>query len=153
MASVVFSSTAGLLLGILLGGPAQSTARSASAGAAEITVTATDYAFLTLPPMKAGPTVIGFVNQGKVNHEFALARLKSTTTVDQYLRTPPGLQRLALTEGIDGILIAQPGKSATGKLLVDLVKDGTYLVWCSFRDTPDAQPHIVLGMFASFIPR
>ena len=119
----------------------------------EITVAATDYAFLVLPAMQSGPIVIGFANQGKVNHEIAIGRLKPAGTLDEFVKTPPGPQRQALIDGYAGILIARPGKTADGKLWVDLVKGATYVVWCNFRDTPDAPQHMVLGMYTSFTPR
>jgi hypothetical protein len=88
-----------------------------------------------------------------VNHEVAIAKLKSTVSVDQYLKTPPGAPRFALTDGFVGVLVAEPGKSAAGKLLVDLSKGRTYMVWCNFRDTPEAPQHMTLGMYTTFSPR
>ena len=121
--------------------------------AQEITVAATDYAFLALPAIRSGPIVIGFTNQGKVNHEVAIGRLKPDATVDQFVKATPGPQRQALLDGITGILIASPGKTADGKLWADLVKDATYVVWCNFRDKPDAPQHMMLGMYTTFTPR
>ncbi|HEX6628551.1 MAG TPA: hypothetical protein VF105_11365 [Gemmatimonadaceae bacterium] len=119
----------------------------------EITVAATDYAFLALPPIRSGPIVIGFTNQGKVNHEVAIGRLNPGITVDDYVKTPPGPQRLALIDGGMGILIAAPGKTTDGKLWVNAVKGSTYVVWCNFRDKPDAPQHMVLGMYTTFTPK
>ena len=119
----------------------------------EVTVVANDYAFMPLPAIQSGPIVIGFTNQGKVNHEVAIGRLKPTVTVDQYVKTPPGPERLALLDAITGILIAGAGKTADGKLSANLVKDATYVVWCNFRDKPDAPQHMTLGMYTGFTPR
>lgn len=148
MRPIGLGSVASLVLAIVLGQPAE-----AQRKAPEITVAATDYAFLVLPAMQSGPIVIGFANQGKVNHEVAIGRLKPGSTLDEFVKTPPGAQRQALLDGIAGILIARPGKTADGKLWVDLVKGATYVVWCNFRDTPDAPQHMVLGMYTSFTPR
>ena len=119
----------------------------------EITVTATDYAFLTLPAIRPGRTIIGFVNRGKVDHEVAIGRLKATATPEDYVKATPGVQRRALIDGFVGILIAEPGKSGDGKILVNLEKGVNYLVWCGFRDKPDAPQHLALGMYTSFTPR
>ena len=148
MAPIRLGTAAFLALAMLFGQSA-----GAQRKAPEITVAATDYAFLVLPAMQSGPIVIGFANQGKVNHEVAIGRLKPGGTLDEYVKTPPGPQRQALIDGIAGILIARPGKAADGKLWVDLVKGATYVVWCNFRDTPDAPQHMVLGMYTSFTPR
>ncbi|HJQ09722.1 MAG TPA: hypothetical protein VJ840_01705 [Gemmatimonadaceae bacterium] len=121
--------------------------------AREVTVAATDYAFLPLPAIRSGPTLIAFVNRGKVDHEVAIARLRSDVSVDQFLKAPPGPQRRALMDGFVGVLITEPGKTAAAKLSVDLSKGATYMVWCSFRDKPDSPPHIALGMYTAFTPR
>ena len=148
MRPIGLGSLASLVLAILVGQSVE-----AQPKVPEITVAATDYAFLVLPAMPSGPVVIGFSNQGKVNHEVAIGRLKSGATLDEYLKTPPGPQRLVLLDGGTMILIAAPGKTADGKLWVDLVKGATYVVWCNFRDKPDAPQHMLLGMYATFTPR
>ena len=119
----------------------------------EITVAATDYAFLPLPEIKSGPTLFSFVNQGKVNHEVAIVRLKATSVVDTYVKTPPGPERTAQAERSVGILVAAPGKNPDGKIWVDLTKGATYVVLCNFRDKPDMPQHITLGMYTSFTPK
>jgi len=148
MGPIGLGSVASLFLAIAFGQSAEAQRKTP-----EITVAATDYAFLVLPDMQSGPIVIGFANQGKVNHEVAIGRLKSGATLDEYLKTPPGPQRLVLLDGGTMILIAAPGKTADGKLWVDLVKGATYVVWCNFRDKPDAPQHMLLGMYATFTPR
>jgi hypothetical protein len=119
----------------------------------EINVTATDYAFLPLPPIEAGPTLFSFVNQGKVTHEVAIVRLKATSVVETYVKTPPGPERTAQAERSVGILVAAPGMKPDGKIWVDLMKGATYVVLCNFRDKPDAPQHISMGMYTTFIPR
>src|SRR6476660_823834 len=92
----------------------------------EITVVAKDYAFMPLPSIRSGPTVFSFMNQGKVDHELAMLRLKTNSNVEAYVKTPPGPDRRAQVERSVGILIASPGTKADGKLWVDLAKGGTY---------------------------
>jgi len=119
----------------------------------EITVTANDYAFMPLPPIRSGPTVFSFVNQGKVDHEVSIVRLKATANVETYVKTPPGPDRRGQVERSVGILIAAPGGRPDGKIWVDLTKGATYVVLCNFRDKPDAPQHSTLGMYTSFTPR
>jgi len=119
----------------------------------EVTVTANDYAFMPLPAIEAGPTIFGFVNQGTVSHEVAIARLKAATTLAEFVKSTPGPTRAALIERSVGILIAGPGKSPDGKLLVDLIRGATYVVLCNLRDNPGAPQHMTLGMYTSFTPK
>lgn len=150
--ATIATGSAGVLLMMLMGMFPGAEARRGGAPR-EMTVTATDYAFLPLPPIESGATLFSFVNQGTVNHEVAIARLKATTSVETYVKTPPGPERAALVERSVGILIAPPGKPPEGRLLVDLKKGATYIVLCNFRDKPDAPQHMVLGMYTSFTPK
>lgn len=152
MAPIGSGSAAGLLLAILLGLRPGPTTGPVTAPR-EIALAANDYAFMPLPAIEAGPTIFSFVNQGKVNHELAIGRLKPSATVEEYVKASPGAERVALLDGIVGILIARPGVHSDGKLLVDLSKGVKYLVWCNFRDKPDAPQHMMLGMYTSFTPR
>jgi hypothetical protein len=146
------SSSAGVLFMMLLA-LRPGTESPTTSEPREVTVAATDYAFLPLPVIKAGPTLFSFVNQGKVNHEVAIVRLKPTSVVETYVKTPPGPERTAQAERSVGILIAAPGMKPDGKIWVDLRKGATYVVLCNFRDKPDAPQHIAMGMYTTFIPR
>ena len=55
-----------------------------------------------------------------------------------------------LTDGIGGILIAGPGETAMGRLDIDFEAGRTYMLVCNFTDTPEAPPHIELGMVRTF---
>jgi len=119
----------------------------------QIDVVAYDYAFLPLPTViSSGPTIFTFSNQGKFFHEVNIARLKPGTTVAEFTKAE-AIQRREMIERSVGILIAGPGKSPDGRILVNLVKGGTYIAYCQFRDTPDAPAHLMLGMYTSFTPR
>ena len=148
---MIGTSSAGVLLMALALRPGVESRRNIEVR--EITVAATDYAFLPLPEIKSGPTLFSFVNQGKVNHEVAIVRLKPTSVVETYVKTPPGPERTAQAERSVGILIAAPGMKPDGKLWVDLMKGATYVVLCNFRDKPDAPQHITMGMYTTFIPK
>ncbi len=95
-----------------------------------------------------------FANQGKVNHEMSIGRLKPGATIDDLLKVSRegGRLRDLITRSV-GILVAGPGKSPDGRLLVDLIQGETYLVFCNFKDTPEAPPHMTLGMYATFTAR
>lgn len=145
------SSIAFLLLWMCVAEPmlAQSSGK-----AKQIDIIANDYAFLPLPAnIAAGATIFTFGNQGKVFHELSLARLKSGATLEDFTKAQDVLRRRELIERYVGILIAGPGNKPDGRLIVDLMKGGTYVVYCNFKDTPDAPAHLVLGMYTSFKPR
>lgn len=124
-------------------------------GSKEIDVTATEFAFLPLPTrIAAGPTIFAFANQGKVPHELAIARLKPGATMDDFVKAGQDVaRRRELFERTVGILIAGPGNRPDGRLLVDLVKGSTYVVFCNLRDKPDAPGHLMFGMYTTFTPK
>ena len=116
-----------------------------------IAVIADDYTFLVLPDIKSGSTAFSFSNKGKVTHEMFIARLKVGARPDEYLKAANDpQQRRGLLEDMIGILFAGPGKSPSGKLLVDLVPGATYIVACNMKDKPDAPGHLTYGMLTSF---
>ncbi|HJQ53728.1 MAG TPA: hypothetical protein VJ825_07780 [Gemmatimonadaceae bacterium] len=122
---------------------------------ARIDVIATDYAFGVLPAViAAGPTVFTFSNQGKVQHEMGIVRLREGVTVDDLVKImKEGGRRRDVVERSVGILIAGPGKSPDGKLLVDLIRGASYVVLCNLKDTPDSPGHTMLGMYKTFRPQ
>lgn len=117
-----------------------------------IEVVATDYAFGALPAtISAGPTVFSFANHGTVQHEMGIVRLRDGITVEDLVRLmKEGGRRRDVVERSVGILIAGPGKSPDGKLLVDLVRGANYVVLCNLKDTPDSPGHTMLGMYKAF---
>ena len=113
---------------------------------AEVLVIGLDYAFQVPATLSPGPTIFDFENRGKVPHEVIILRVKPGVTLDSVLHADRLAQR-ALTEVI-GILIAEPGRRALGRLLVDLTDRRTYLALCGFRDAPDQPQHFTMGMVA-----
>ena len=119
----------------------------------QIDVIANDYAFLPLPAtVAAGPTVFTLVNRGKVFHEVNIARLKPGATVAEFTKAEAPRRREMIERSV-GILIAGPGNSPDGRILVNLLKGSTYVAYCQFRDTPEAPAHLMLGMYTSFNPK
>lgn len=136
---------------VFLGSPARHTVAAQDPPTQAVLVTANDYAFLALPVIKAGPAIFSFSNQGKVTHEMFLARLKAGVSADEYLKASNDpFKRRDMSEEMVGILLAGPGKSPSGKLLVDLVPGATYVVGCNMRDKPDAPGHLTYGMLKTF---
>jgi hypothetical protein len=113
-----------------------------------ISVVGLDYAYqgpATAPP---GLTTFAFENRGAVRHEMILLRLNAGVTLDSLLRIPQGPARFEVSEVV-GILIAGPGRSPLGRLVVDLERGRTYALVCNFQDAPDKPRHAALGMVAS----
>jgi plastocyanin len=144
------SSIVGLILAICL---VDSAAAQRAKKPREIDVVANDYAFLPLAAtISAGPTIFTFANRGKVTHEVSIGRLKSGATVEEFAKADaPG--RRDLIERSVGILIAAPGLRPDGRILVDLMKGSTYVVFCNLKNTPEAPGHLTFGMYTSFTPR
>jgi hypothetical protein len=112
-----------------------------------VTVAGTDYAFQAPDTLSGGRTAISFQNQGRVPHELAMGRLKPGITLDQVLeRLRSGGDPQEFLDAMIGVLIASPGQSSGGELLVDLVPGRTYAIVCQFRDGEGQPPHLVLGM-------
>lgn len=133
-------------------GPLASGAPAAAGDPAHIVIVGNDYAFIGTPEsLAAGPTAFAFENRGLVRHEMSVVRLRpGVAASDVVARGPGAASSKALTDQLVGILVARPGERSGGELLVDLVAGHRYLVVCTLRDTPDAAPHIQLGMIASF---
>lgn len=120
----------------------------------EVTVGGLDYAFDAPDTLSAGPTVFTFENRGQVRHEMILVRLQEGVTLDSVMQ---GLQNDAdpsdFIEGGPGILLANAGETTASQLYVDLMPGRTYALLCNLTDSPDARPHVALGMRDSFYVR
>jgi uncharacterized cupredoxin-like copper-binding protein len=121
----------------------------------QIDVIAADFTFLPLPArIQAGPTIFTFANQGKVQHELSLARLKPGVTMEDFVKAREDQpRRRELIDRSVGILIAGPGNTPDGRILVNLMKGATYVVFCNLRDKPDVPGHLMFGMYTSFTPK
>jgi hypothetical protein len=120
--------------------------------ATETTISASDYAFQVPNHVPHGRTLFRMQNVGRVPHEMAVGQLREGITADSVLaRVAAGGDPGDLTDGVVGILIAQPGASSLGSLSIDLVQGRTYMMICQFRDADSLPPHIAMGMQASFV--
>ncbi len=127
-------------------------APAGSTSVSEVVIPATDYAFQVPTKVSAGPTRFRLENRGQVVHEMAMGQLKLGVTADSMLTyAAQGHDPGDLTDGVVGILIAEPGTTALGTLTADLVPGRTYVMICQFRDADSLPPHIAMGMQASFV--
>ncbi len=118
----------------------------------QVAIVGSDYAFLQVPTtLPGGETLFAFENRGKVRHELSLALLKPGVGLQDVLNQfVEGGRRRDLYETSIGVLLAFPSDTAGGRLLVRLIPGRNYALLCSLRDTPDAQPHVMLGMISGF---
>lgn len=122
--------------------------------ARSVTVAGTDYAFQVPDSLSGGRTAISFQNRGRVPHELVMGRLKPGITHDQVMeRLRTGGDPQEFLDAMIGVLIAPPGQTSGGALLVDLVPGRTYAIVCQFRDGEGQPPHLMLGMHKSLAVR
>ena len=117
----------------------------------EIVVDGLDYSFGLEEAVEPGPTDIRFRNVGEVDHEMVMVRLAPDATfADVAGAMSEGADPREFVDGVIGILIADPGEVALGTLRVDFELGRTYVMLCNFTDTPEAPPHLALGMIRAF---
>jgi hypothetical protein len=81
-----------------------------------------------------------------------MGQLRAGVTADSVLaRVAAGGDPADLTDGIVGVLIAEPGGTSLGSLNVQLIQGRTYMMICQFKDADSLPPHIAMGMHASFV--
>lgn len=114
-----------------------------------ITVIGNDYAFDVPDTVKAGTFLFGLQNKGTVRHEVVVVLLKKDRTWSDYLKAKTPEERRTLSDGLIGLILADPGQPAPGRLLAKLEKGRDYLLVCNLRDTPDKPPHSQLGMITT----
>jgi len=111
-----------------------------------------DYAFTYPATLAPGRHALAFENQGKVPHEMILIRLKKGITTDSVLKVAKTNGNTdPLIDDAPGLLTAQPGNSSAGRLEVDLLPGREYMLACFFTDSPNARPHIALGMYGRIL--
>ena len=125
-----------------------------SSGTEEVTVVGTDYAFDAPTELSAGETTITFRNDGAVDHEMVLVRLREAGTFDDAIAAlqaggDPDALFEQFFEANGAVVFATPGTTGGSRLAVDLT-EGEYAIFCFFQDAPDAPPHVELGMLANF---
>lgn len=140
-----------IALGVGAAGCGSSQPEPGPPAAQQIVVNGMDYAFGMAETVEAGPAEIRFQNTGEVDHEMVLVRLQEGATMDDVSEAMgSGEDPRQFIDGIVGILIAGPGEAGLGALNVEFAPGRTYLMVCNFTDTPDAPPHLELGMVSAF---
>jgi hypothetical protein len=130
--------------------PAETPAETPSeeaAGGEQVHVTAEEYAFNGIPDsLAAGSYTFHFENMGKEDHELAMARIKTDTTVDELLKMKEKDQMKHIE--IVGGTFAKSGQVAEQPLEAEL-EAGRYVAVC-FVPTKQGVPHAFEGMVQEF---
>jgi len=125
-------------------------------GAEEIKIIGRDFAFDAPATLGAGVTTFVFGNPGIVRHEMIIVLLRQGVTEQHIKDAHQGgitMRKLMGQFGdgeILGILLAMPGQSSAGKLIVNLVRGRTYLIICQLEAPEGAPRHNLLGMYTTF---
>lgn len=116
-----------------------------------VRIVGTDYAFQLPAHVRAGETIFTFENRGTVRHEMSLALLKRGFGRDSILASlAAGSPRRNWLDGQAPLIVSRPGDQPGPGLWLDLEAGRTYLVICTLRDSPEARPHVAMGMIGSF---
>ena len=127
-----------------------------SLGAEEVKIIGRDFAFDAPAVLGAGMTTFAFENPGQLRHEVIIVLLREGVTEQQIKEAhqrgmPLGKQREQFWDSeVLGILLAMPGQSSAGKLVVNLVPGRTYLMICQLEAPVGAPRHNILGMYTTF---
>lgn len=140
---MIRTRTASVLLAGLLAAPGAAPQR--------VRIVGTDYSFQLPEHIRAGETVFTFENRGSVRHEMSLALVKPGFAPDSVLAAlVAGSPRRNWLDGQAALIVSRPADPPGPGIWLDLEANRTYVVICTLRDTPEAQPHLMLGMVASF---
>jgi len=116
-----------------------------------VLIVGSDYAFQVPAHIRAGETLFSFENRGTVRHEMSLVLVKEGFERDSVLAgIAAGSPRRNWVDGQGALVIARPAEPSGPRIWMQLLAGRTYLVLCSLKDTPEAKPHVMLGMVASF---
>ena len=126
---------------------------SASAAPVTVSVVANDYAFTAPDTVAAGLTAFTLENRGARQHEMLLGLLRPGVAASQIAEAAQRgtnfrlLPEAYLEGAMHGALFAWPGSTSPARLTVELLRDRTYILLCTFRDSAAAPQHAALGMF------
>ena len=122
----------------------------------DVMVIALDYAFQSPDTVRAGETSFGLDNRGKVLHELFVAPLRAGVTAADFAKAVQQMTPRQLAEGhtdgfAPGLIFAAPGTVSRARLVLELERGRTYMLFCVLRDTPEAHRHTSLGMFRPLV--
>ena len=116
-----------------------------------VLIVGSDYTFQVPAHIRAGETLFSFENRGTVRHEMSLVLVKEGFERDSVLAgIALGAPRRNWVDGQGALVIGRPAEPSGPRIWMHLLAGRTYLVLCSLKDTPEAKPHVMLGMVASF---
>jgi hypothetical protein len=118
-----------------------------------LTIRGVDFAFQVPDTVPAGPTIISLDNVGAAHHEVLIVRLKEGRTGADVLAAKTGPERMALQDGLVGLVAADPGSKSLGSLVTSLVAGRTYALICNIVDPPGKPSHMAQGMFRVVVAR
>ena len=116
---------------------------------ADIEVRMHDFAFTMPTSVPTGEHVWKVVNDGPQPHEMALVKLNEGVSFEQFME--------GVAAGGEGAMPGTPigGAQALGANLASYItydlEPGTYVALCYVPDPESGQPHLALGMVASFM--
>ncbi len=118
----------------------------------EVVVVGTDYTFSAPDTLAPGLTAFAFDNRGLRRHEMGLTLLRPGIALPDVMK-PESLSAPddSLYGPDAGVLLAKPGERPPGRILIDLQRGRTYLLWCDFSDSTGAARHSDLGMIRTLV--
>jgi hypothetical protein len=126
---------------------------SASAAPRTVSVVVNDYAFTAPDTVAAGLTAFTLENRGARQHEMLIGLLRQAVGASEIAEAAQRgtnfrmLPEAYLEGAMHGALFAWPGTTSPARLTLHLVRDRTYVLLCTFRDSAAAPQHAALGMF------
>jgi hypothetical protein len=112
-----------------------------------------DFAFQVADTVPAGLTIISLDNVGAARHEVLIVRLKEGRTGADVMAAKTGPERMALQDGLVGLVAADPGSKSMGSLVTTLVPGRSYALICNIVDPPGKPSHMLQGMMRVVVAR
>ena len=116
---------------------------NAAEPAPTVTMTVSDYSFVTDTALTAGRQMVKVVNTGPQSHEVTLFKLDSAKTLDDFMKYAGTYKGDMPAEPVGGITSVRPG--TTNYFEVNL-SPGEYVLICFVPDSKDGKPHFRHGM-------
>lgn len=116
-------------------------------GAADVTITATEYAFTMTDTVKPGMRTFDVKLPGKQPHEVVVFKLDPGKTMRDLAKWGASFQGPPPATVIGGISAIDPGMTAR---FMANITPGDYVLLCFINDSKDGKPHMMHGMALQF---